>query len=89
MTKMLDTPTSNRGSTAQILCNVPLANPLVFDNLVVSIDSLRIKFEYSKKDYDFDNCKTFDTVTDILQRINSIDFWTENHVETEAKESRL
>lgn len=87
MSNTCSTPNSNRGSTAQILCNVPFANPLVLDSLVASIDSLRIKFEYSKTDYDHENFQTFDTINDILCRLNSVEFWTENHIDTEVNTS--
>ena len=83
------TPISNRGSDSQILRFVPHTAPRIFDGFVASVDSLRLKFVYSKTSYDYNSGARFDTVCDILQRLDSVAFWAENHFETEVNRSNF
>lgn len=65
------TPISNRGFDAQFLGTIPYYKPLVLDDVIVSIDSLRIKFSYRKSGYDFDKCQRIDTLDYLLHELNS------------------
>ena len=87
MKKSSVTPISNRGLTGQILDNIPHAEPLLLENLVASIDSLRIKFEYSATEYDFEKRQTVNTVDHILEWLDSVQFWQDNQIDTEAYHS--
>lgn len=83
------TPISNRGSDSQILRFVPHTAPRILEGFVASVDSLRLKFVYSKTSYDYNSGVRFDTVCDILQRLDSVAFWAENHFETEVNRSNF
>lgn len=78
------TPNSNRGFNAQFLSFAPLTDPLVFDRVVASIDSVRIKYTYPKH---LCNPKTFartDTLAHLFDQLNSIPRWLGNGHEVTA-----
>lgn len=69
------TPNSNRGFNAQFLSFAPLTDPLVFDRVVASIDSVRIKYTYPQM---LCNPATFartETLGYLFEQLNSIPRW--------------
>ena len=83
------TPISNRGFSAQFLCMIPYYNPLVLDGVIASVDSLRVKFTYSKTGYDFDKHERFDTLEDLLNELTSTQLYLEGLFDIHAMESRF
>lgn len=71
------TPYSNRGFDAQFLGSVPRYNPLLLDGVIASIDSLRIKYTFSKSAYDFEACSRFDTLNRLLFDLTSASLYME------------
>ena len=82
------TPISNRGFDAQFLCTVPHHNPLILDGIVASIDSIRLKFTYSKTGFDFDARERFDTINRLLCRLTSDQLWMMGHFDIEVGPER-
>lgn len=69
--KQPKTPISNRGFDAQFLGTIPYQDPLVLDGMITSIDSVRIKYTYSKTAYDFESRERFDTLNRLLYELTS------------------
>lgn len=65
------TPYSNRGFDAQFLCKVSRNKPLVLDGVIVSFDSLRLKYTFTKTTYDFETHTRFETLERLLFSLNS------------------
>ncbi len=65
------TPNSNRGFDAQFLGTIPYYNPLILDEAVASVDSVRIKFSYRKSGYDFEKRQRIDTLNQLLYELSS------------------
>lgn len=83
------TPNSNRGFSAQFLCMIPYYNPLALDGVIASIDSLRVKFTYSKTSYDFDKQERFDTLEDLLNELTSTQLFLEGLFDFRVSDSRF
>lgn len=65
------TPISNRGFDAQILGTVSYYNPLFLNGLTASVDSVRMKYTYSKSSYDFEKNERINVLDDLLCQLNS------------------
>ena len=65
------TPISNRGFVAQFVGTIPYHDPLILDEVIASVDSVRLKFVYRKTGYDFDKCRRFDTLDQQLFELTS------------------
>lgn len=83
MEKDRQTPISNRGFDAQFLCTVPRYNPLILDGIVASIDSIRIKYTYSKTAYDYEACERYDILDRLLFALDSIGSWMTGDFDTD------
>lgn len=88
MKKTAQTPISNRGFDAQFLCTVPHHNPLILDGIVASIDSIRLKFTYSKTGFDFDARERFDILNRLLYRLNSEQLWMQGYFDIDVGTER-
>lgn len=71
MSAPAQTPISNRGFDAQILGTVPYYNPLYLNGVIASVDSVRMKYTYSKSSYDFEKNERNDTMDALLCELNS------------------
>lgn len=89
MSKETQTPYSNRGLPAQILCTPPYYRPLVLDGVTASVDNVRIKFSYSKSCYDFDANERIDTITDLLEELTSVALFMEGEMDFRHCESNF
>ena len=65
------TPNSNRGFDAQFLSIAPHYKPLLLPGVIVSIDSLRVKFCYRSKVYLHDKKKAIDPLNYLYDKLNS------------------
>lgn len=71
------TPNSNRGFDAQFLGIVPRNNPLVLDQVVASVDSVRMKFVFRSTCYDFDHNERADTLVKVMYALTDVNLWNE------------
>ena len=83
MKKTDKTPISNRGFNAQFLCTVPRHNPLILDGIIASVDSVRIKYTYSKSAYDYESSKRYDVLDDLLVELDSLGLWLNGDLDTD------
>ncbi len=75
--KRVQTPISNRGFDAQFLSSIPRYNPFLLDGVIVSVDSVRLKFSFRTTCYDYDSAERTDTLVKVLNALNSMDLWNE------------
>ncbi len=89
MTATVQTPISNRGLPAQFLCIPPYYNPLMLAGVTASIDNLRIKFNYSRSSYDFNENKRLNTMIELLGDLTSVPLYMEGELDPHHAESRF
>lgn len=75
MTQAPQTPISNRGFDAQFLCMIPYHDALILDGIIASVDSVRIKYTYSKTAYDYDAKQRCDVLVKLLTALDSVRLW--------------
>ena len=83
------TPISNRGFNAQFLCVAPLAEPLILDRVITSIDAVRIKYTYPKTICNPETFERYDTLDYLLTRLTSIPLWMTGKFDMTTFESRF
>lgn len=71
------TPNSNRGFDAQKLCTCPYYRPLRLSGLTASIDSVRMKYSYSRKSYDQERSESVNTIDAVLRDLTSTGLYME------------
>ena len=71
MSATAQTPISNRGLPAQILCTPPYYRPLMLDGVTASIDNARLKFTYSKTVYNFTDNTRINSIDNLLCTLDS------------------
>lgn len=84
MKQQPQTPISNRGFDAQFLGMVPRYNPLTLDGVVVSIDSVRLKFTCSKSMYDYGQNQRYNTLNRVLFALTSESLYCEGLFEIQV-----
>lgn len=87
MKKQAQTPNSNRGFNAQFLCIAPLAQPLVTDRVITSIDSVRIKYTYPRTITNPETYERFDTINYLLEQLTSVSRWMDGKYDSRMMES--
>lgn len=87
MKNTTETPISNRGFNAQFLCIAPLAQPLVTDRVVTSIDAVRIKYTYPRTIVNPSTYERFDTINYLLEQLTSLGRWMDGKYDTRMLES--
>lgn len=81
MTQAPQTPISNRGFDAQFLCMIPYHDALILDGIIASVDSVRIKYTYSKTAYDFESKQRCDVLDKLLFALDSVQLWLAGEVD--------
>lgn len=87
MKKQPQTPNSNRGFNAQFLSIAPLAQPLIFDRVVTSIDAVRIKYTYPKTIVNPETYERYDTINYLLNQLTSVSRWMAGKYDSRMLES--
>lgn len=82
------TPNSNRGLDAQILCGIPRFDPLVLDGVIASVDSVRMKFIFATSCYDFETHERCDTLVKVLYALTDLSLWNEGLFDVEVLPER-
>ena len=85
MAKNGSTPISNRGFHSQNL-RISYYNPLSLPDMTVSIDGVRMKYTYSKTDYDHERHEVIDTLTSLLYELTSESLYCEFPMDVRHKE---
>lgn len=87
MKNQAQTPNSNRGFNAHFLCIAPLAQPLVTDRVITSIDSVRIKYTYPRTITNPETYERFDTINYLLEQLTSVSRWMDGKYDSRMMES--
>lgn len=77
MSATTQTPISNRGLPAQFLCTPPYYHPLHLAGVTASIDSVRMKFVYTKSAFDFASNERIDTIEALCEELTAIPLYME------------
>ena len=83
------TPNSNRGFDAQNLCTCPYYRPLRLSGLTASVDSVRMKYSYSRKSYDHERSESMDTMDQLLRDLTSIPLFMEHLFDIQHMQSNF
>lgn len=81
MSATTQTPISNRGFPAQILCTPPYYHPLHLAGVTASVDNVRMKYVYSKSAYDFVAEERIDTIVALLDELTSVHLFMEGELD--------